>query len=79
MFTVSLHLHRHHNTYATILIAPSEKDSMCISNKIWQDNNQREDIIEAGGSDPGRNGDTNWFEVSIRIHYYMNRDLPLLL
>lgn len=60
---MSLPLHRHHDTYAIVLIAPSVEDSMEISHKIWQDNWQRERIIDAGGPDPGRNDETDWSEV----------------
>lgn len=62
MFTVSLHFHRHHDGYATVLIAPSVEDSKRISRGIWADNLRREEIVRAGGADPGRNNKTDWRE-----------------
>ena len=64
-FIVSLHFHKHHETYATVLIAPSAWDSGCIRDSLERDNSRRLDIIKTGGTDPGRDSNANWFEVRI--------------
>ena len=66
---MSLPFHRHHDTYATILIAPSSYDSNIICDKLDQDNALRRGIIKEGRPDPGRDENINWFEVRIRFCY----------
>lgn len=64
---VSLPFHQHHETYATVLIAPSAWDSGCIRDNLDRDNSRRVDIIKTGGTDPGRDCNADWFEVRIRF------------
>jgi hypothetical protein len=72
--SVSLHLHKHHETYATVLIAPSAWDSGRIRDNLERDNSRRADIIKTGGTDPGRDCSADWFEVKIRfIRCYLRK------
>lgn len=59
---MSLHLHQHHDLYASILIAPTERDSIIMRGHFERDNWDREAAIQEGGNDPGR-GEVDWFEV----------------
>lgn len=72
MFTVSPHFHRHHDTYATFLIAPSVEDSIRIALKIREDNVRRGVIVGAGGPDPGRDSKIDWSQVRIGLCCYMH-------
>ena len=69
---VSLHFHRHHDVYASILIAPVEDDSMLMRNRFERDNRRRQRVIQRGAQDPGR-GEVNWFKVKISFFFsYLN-------
>jgi len=65
LYPVSPFFHRHHDTYATILIAPSEEDSDNISFHLTVDNLRREEWFTRHGEDLGRNRQTDWFKVRI--------------
>ena len=69
--TVSPHFHRHHDTYAKILIAPTEADSLIMFARLSLDNQRRQDEINKGKRDPGR-GDADWFEVKIGLFCHLN-------
>ena len=67
-YTVSIPFHRHHDTYATILIAPSYEDSGHIYLSLEADNRHRRDLIEMGRGDPGRGDDIDWTAVRARFY-----------
>lgn len=65
---VSPFFHYHHNTYATILIAPSAEDSKWIRLLLNDDNFQRLEYLKKHGYDSGRSQKTDWFKVRISFH-----------
>jgi len=65
MFAVSLPIHRHHESYGTILIAPHVLESEVITKEIMQDNAAREARVRIGEGDPGRSDTIDWFKVKI--------------
>ena len=62
---MSRDLHAHHDTYATILIAPSVRDSEKISAEINKDNVGRAINLIKHRVDPGRATGVDWSEVRI--------------
>jgi len=54
---------RHHDMYATILIAPSAQDSERIRLLLESDNSKRIESIKEKGYDPGRSQEIDWFQV----------------
>ena len=63
LYPVSPFFHRHHDTYATILIAPSVQDSEVASYRLTMDNFRRANWIIGHGNDLGRDREVDWFEV----------------
>jgi hypothetical protein len=70
--TVSPLFHRHHDTYATVLIAPYIQDSVEICARLTEDNHRRAKIVGKGEADPGRDGTVDWFEVRVRFCCYLS-------
>lgn len=69
--TVSLHFLQHHDTYATILIVPAERDSLLMYVQFDMDNSRRQRAITRGEQDPGR-GNVDWFEVKFGSFHHIN-------
>ena len=65
--------------YATTLIAPAWRDSECIYDKLHEDNYKCQDIIARGKKDPGRDENTDWFEVRIRSCHSSVHILTIIL
>jgi len=70
--TVSSDFHRYHNTYATVVIAPSTEDSAAISSKLEQDNLRRQRLVNQGQGDPGRDKGVDWFEVRAGFWHHLS-------
>ncbi|KAF9643409.1 hypothetical protein BDM02DRAFT_3132452 [Thelephora ganbajun] len=62
---LSLLFHHHHDTYATILIAPSAQDSRNIELSLIRDNIKHFDCLTKGEGDPGRSQEIDWFENAV--------------
>ena len=72
MYPVSPSFHYHHDIYATVLIAPSIKDSRLIGNCLNSDNLPRLESAIHGKGDPGRTAGRDWFLVSIVFCHCLN-------